>query len=106
MSKFEESEQAYLVPEDIRGFERLFPLLRGLVAGTDESYSFERLRLLLLLARWSGTPPTIREMCRHLHLPLARLSSHVQRWRATHWLTNEERSYQLSTHGRLLIFVL
>ena len=106
MSKFEESEQAYLVPEDVRGFERLFPLLRGLVAGTDETYSFERLRLLLLLARWSGAPPTIREMCRHLHLPLERLSSHVQRLRATHWLTNEERSYQLSTHGRLLIFVL
>ncbi len=97
MSELEESEQAYLVSEDIRGFERLFPLLRGLVAGTDESYSFERLRLLLLLARWSGAPPTIREMRRYLHLPLERLSSHIQRLRATYWLTNEEPSYQLST---------
>jgi hypothetical protein len=104
MNIFEEDEQT--LPTDVQGFERLLLLLRGLVAGTDESHSLERLRLLLLLARWSDAPPTIREMSRHLHLPLERLSSHVQRLRTTHWLTNEERSYQLSVHGRLLIFVL
>jgi len=99
-------DQEYLVPPELRGFERLYGLLAGLTSSRSEQSFYERLQVLLLLARWQGGPPTLREIGRQLPIPLEALSSHLQRLRAANWLTDDERYYQLTTHARILAFVL
>src|SRR6266700_2608871 len=106
MRELEEDAQVDEVPATLQGFGPLYLLLRGLSSGQDASSFYERVEVLLLLARWTRAPLTMREMSRYLHLPLERLSYHLLRLRASGWLTNEDRTYSLTTHGRLLIFVL
>src|SRR6266566_2079218 len=63
-------DQEYLVPPELRGFERLYGLLAGLTSSRSEQSFYERLQVLLLLARWQGGPPTLREIGRQLPIPL------------------------------------
>ena len=103
--KNEKSVQLSLASE-LQDFAQLYNLLRALAAVQEEASFYERLHLLLLLARWTEAPLTLREIGRQVALPIERLSVHLARLRSTGWLTDEDRVYTLSTHGRLLIFVL
>jgi len=94
------------IPALLQGFEQLYPLLRCLASSQDLASFYERIQILLLLARWAREPLTLREMNRFLPFPIERLSHHLSRLRASEWLTSEDRTYMLTMRGRLLIFVL
>jgi hypothetical protein len=94
------------IPALLQGFDQLYPLLRCLASSQDMASFYERIQILMLLARWTGEPLTLREMHRVLPFPIERLSHHLSRLRASEWLTSEDRTYTLTMRGRLLIFVL
>ena len=106
MRELEEDTSLDEVSAAVRDFEHLYSLLRSLIVVQNISSFYERIEILLLLAQWAGEPLTMREMSRHITLPLDQLSTHVSRLRSGGWLRNEDRFYSLTTSGRLLIFVL
>jgi len=93
---------------DLSGFESYYSLLRALVAVQDEASFYERLRVLLILARWQDDPPTVITLARVLAISPDALSPTLNVLRSSGWLreNDDERHYSLSDQGRILIILL
>lgn len=94
---------AYAVPEIARGFERLHPLLYSL--GRDQSF-FDRIQIILILLEWRGQPATARDIERQMKIQPETLSRHLSVLRNAGWLTDDDRFYKLTSHARMLAFVM
>lgn len=94
------------VPITLEGFERFYDLLRALVCGQDEGTFYERLQILLQLARRQGEPPTVQTLARELSISLN--TQTLSRLREAGWLVSgeDDRRYSLTAEGHLLIVLL
>lgn len=94
------------VPINLEGFERFYDLLRALVCVQDEATFYERLQILLQLARRQGEPPTIQTLARELAISLNPQT--LSRLREAGWLVSgeDDRRYSLTAEGHLLIVLL
>ncbi|HNT75681.1 MAG TPA: hypothetical protein PKH77_11755 [Anaerolineae bacterium] len=93
---------------DLSGFAPFYALLRGLAAVQGEATFYERLEVLLQLARWTGAPPTVLELARALGKPADALSGALSALRGAGWLISgvDDRHYALTPQGRILIVLL
>lgn len=93
---------------DLSGFAPYYALFRALAAGHSETTFYERLEVLLLLARWSSAPPTALDLGRALGKPPEALSSTLSVLRSAGWLVSgvDDRRYSLAPQGRILIALL
>jgi hypothetical protein len=95
------------VPPELSGFDRIFPLLKVLGNVHSATTFYERMLILLTLARWEGgEPPTANDLARRTSLSLEALSWSLQKLRAAGWLGGDDRRYTLTPHGRILMFML
>ncbi len=101
-------EQQASVRVDLSGFEGYYPLLRALVAVQNESTFYERLHVLLTLARWHEEPPSIQILARTMGVPIDTLPQSLNTLRQAGWLRGNEddRHYTLTEQGRILIILL
>ncbi len=75
---------------DVSGFGIFYPLLRVLVAVQDQATFYERLRILLLFARWQGDPPTVHTIAKSLGTESSVLAQTLHKLRSAGWLISGE----------------
>lgn len=95
-------------PIDLDGFASFYALLRALVAGQGEETFYERLRILLCLARWPSNPPTVMDLSRVLGQEVKPLAATLSTLRTGGWLLGgtDDHHYKLAPQGRILITIL
>ncbi|MBN2002637.1 MAG: hypothetical protein JXA21_04710 [Anaerolineae bacterium] len=93
---------------DLSGFAPFYALLRGLAAVQGEATFYERLEVLLQLARWTDAPPTALDLARVLGKPVDALSGPLSALRSAGWLVSgvDDRRYVLTPQGHILIVLL
>jgi len=83
---------------DLSGFATFYALLRALAAVQGEATFYERLEVLLQLARWTDAPPTALELARALGKPADTLSGALSALRVAGWLVSgvDDQRYALT----------
>jgi hypothetical protein len=99
-------EDSYTIPDMVRGFERLYPLLNSLTNVREEQSFFERIQIILLLLEWKGAPAVARDIERQSKIPTELLARHLSVLRSGGWLTDDDRYYKLKSSARMLAFIL
>lgn len=105
---FSSSDQEPPGLTDLSGFDAFYNLLRALVSVQDMANYHERLRILLLLARWQDDPPDVNTVARFIGTEPEAIAGTLGLLRSSGWLADDRdvRRYSLSAHGRILITFL
>ena len=86
---FSSSDQEPPGLPDLSGFDAFYNLLRALVSVQDMANYHERLRILLLLARWQDDPPDVNTVARFIGTEPEAIAGTLGLLRSSGWLVDD-----------------